>query len=69
MSASGSRERLLPVEQVLETFKSHDAAKSWEAFAAVRKACMACHEAVSLSETHTRIYWWCSLPKTGMANV
>ncbi len=22
-----------------------------------------------LSETHARIYWWCSPPKTGTANV
>src|SRR4030095_11802091 len=24
---------------------------------------------LSLSETHARIYWWCSPPKTGTANV
>jgi hypothetical protein len=24
---------------------------------------------VCLSETHTRIYWWCSPPKIGTANV
>ena len=24
---------------------------------------------VSLSETHARIYWWCSPPKIGTANV
>ena len=24
---------------------------------------------LSLSETHTRIYWWCSPPKIGTANV
>jgi hypothetical protein len=24
---------------------------------------------LSLSETHARIYWWCSPPKIGTANV
>ena len=27
------------------------------------------HLTLSLSETHTRKYWWCSPPKMGTANV
>jgi hypothetical protein len=36
-------------QPALDTFKSRDAAKSWEAFSAVRKACMSCHEAERLT--------------------
>jgi hypothetical protein len=28
-----------------------------------------CCPPLSLSETHARIYWWCSPPKIGTANV